>query len=180
MRTTGIITEEVYREFVRFRVKRKRGSVKAQTLTDETAKRIYYIMVLFPGIFFVTGHFVFHLGLLPAAVIAFLWFASFFIAGLLYHGAIVGLATKPPPGLDIGKPREYAIESGWLVSRSAGMENRISLSRAEDLVVTETVSFLLCGDFGPILLPFGSGSQPDQRAFLDALRKEIGQAQQAV
>ena len=173
MQTTGIITEAAYRSLVEFRVKRKKGSTRAQTITDDTANRLYYIIVGFPGCFFVVSHFVFHMSLTAAGAIAILWFASFLVAGLLYHRSIVGMATKRPSLPDIDKPRDYAIEGDWLVVRSPESENRISLRRALDLIVTPTVSFLDCGEFGPILLPFGTASETGQRAFLDALRSHL-------
>ncbi len=174
MRTTATITDSAYRALIEFRVRRRKGVVKAQPLTDQAANRLYYIMVLFPGVFFLTSHFVFHMGLAAAAAIALLWFVSFLIAGLMYHRMIVSLVTKRPPDPDLAKPREYAIEGDWLVIRTADTESRISLQRAVDLVVTPTVSFLDCGELSPVLLPFGSASeQADQGAFLDALRRQI-------
>jgi hypothetical protein len=174
MHTTGIITESAYRSLVEFRVKRKKGSAKPQALTDGAANRLYYIIVLFPASFFLVSHFVFHIGLVAAATIALLWFLSFFLAGLLYHRGIVSVATKRPSVPDIDKPRDYAIESDWLVVRTADTESRVSLKRAVDLIITPTVSFLDCGEFAPVLLPFGSASEDaGQRAFLDALRSQF-------
>ena len=159
---------------VEFRVKNRKGTIQAQTITDEMTNRLYYIIVLFPGIFFVVSHFLLHMGILPAAVIAAFWLLSFFIAGVLYHRAVVGAAIRRPTGGDLDKPREYGIEEGWLVSRTEDTENRIRLSRASEFIVNPTVSFLICRELGPVVLPFGSGSQrADQRAFLDAIRKEI-------
>jgi hypothetical protein len=173
MQTTGIITDSAYQALVKFRVNRNKGSTKAQTITDDTANRLYYIMVGFPGCFLLVSHFVFHMGFAAAAAIAILWFVSFFLAGLLYHRNVLSIATRRPSIPDIDKPRDYAIEGSWLVVRAPGSENRISLERAVDLIVTPTVSFLDCGEFGPVLLPFGSTSDVGQRAFLDALRSQL-------
>jgi hypothetical protein len=109
MRTTAIITDSAYRSFVEFRVKRKKGTIKGQTITDQAALRLFYIMVLFLGTFFLTSHCVFHMGLIAAAVIALLWFLSFLLAGLLYHRSIVDIVTKKPPDPDLDKPREYTL-----------------------------------------------------------------------
>jgi hypothetical protein len=176
MRTTAIITDAAYRSFVEFRVRRKKGTVKGQTITDQAALRLFYIMVLFPGVFFLTSHFVFHMDLMAAAVIALLWFLSFLLAGLLYPRSIVGIVTKKPSDPDLDQRREYTLEGDWLVIRTADTESRMSLQRAVDLVVTPTVSFLDYEGRQPVLLPFGSASQqPDQVAFLDCLRRQIAE-----
>src|SRR5438876_11502389 len=158
MRTTGIITESVYRSLVEFRVKKKRGQISPKPITDQAANRLHYIILLFPVGFFCIASLVFHLRFLVAAPIALFWFVSFFIAGLLYHRMIVGVATRRPNLPDLDKPRDYSIEDNWLVIRTSDTENRVALSRAVALVVTPTVSFLDCGDLGPVALPFGSAS----------------------
>jgi len=142
--------------------------------------RLFYIIMLFPGALFVTSYFVFQMGVVAAAVIAFLWFVSFLVAGLLYHRGIVGIVTKKPADQDLDRPREYAIEGDLLLIRTLATESRISLERAVDLVVTSTVSFLDYEDRQPVLLPFGSASEkPDQLAFLDGLRRQIPRGEKA-
>ena len=68
MRTTGIITESVYRSLVEFRVKKKRGQISPKPITDQAASRLYYIILLFPVGFFCIASLVFHLRFLVAAV----------------------------------------------------------------------------------------------------------------
>jgi hypothetical protein len=174
MRTTATITDSAYRSFVEFRVKRGKGTLKGQAITEEVATRLFYIMVLFPGCFFLVSHFVFHMAFLPAAAIAVLWFVSFVLAGLLYHRAVVSGVTRKPSGPEFNGPRDYSIEGDWLVVRTPDTESRMSLQRATDLLVTPTISLLEYEERGPVLLPFGSASeQPDQLAFLDGIKRHI-------
>jgi len=93
MRTTGTTTEAVYRFAVHWLAKnrpRQNPEAKRQGYSEQ----IYYVMVLFPAIYFLVSYFVFRLAFLAAIITAILWFISFFIAGVLYHRAIVSPANQ--------------------------------------------------------------------------------------
>jgi hypothetical protein len=179
MRTTATITDSAYRSFVEFRVKRKKGVLKGQTITHQVGLRLFYIMVLFPGAFFLVSHFFCHMGLVAATVIALVWFLSFLIAGVLYHRSVVGVVTRRPSDPDLDQPREYAIEGDWLVIRTPDTESRMSLRGAVDLVVTPIAAFLVYERRQPVFLPFGSASdKSDQVAFLDGLRRLVARPEE--
>jgi hypothetical protein len=173
MRATGVITELVYRDWVTFQAKNK-PQHSPEAHIEKMSTQVYWVILLFPVIFAVVGPMVFSIARVTAVIIAVIWFISFFLAGLLYHRAIVQSSTQRPPIPHLDKPRDYCIEGGWLVIRTSDTESRVSLSRAVGLTVTPTVSCLDCGDLGPFLVPFGSSSDhPDHRAFLDALQSHI-------
>ncbi len=142
---------------------------------QRNSEQIYYVIVLFPTLYYLVSFFVFRLAFVAAISTAILWFISFFIAGLLYHRMIVSRATKRPHVRHLDEPKDYILEDGWLITRTSYSESRILVSRAVGLTVASEASFLDLGGLAtPVILPFGSISdRSDQREFLEALQKEV-------